>query len=619
VARVGQLIQRRLGRLSADAVQLARCAAIAAPDFSVELAAQVLGQRPLQLADPWAELEAAQVLRPDGQFAHDLIHEAARASVPRAVARHLHGEIAAFLVARGVDPGRTAPHWALAGQWRPAAEAFERAAAQAGAAGRVAERCARLADAARCWGEAGETARRFDTLLQRAMTLVPNDSGEAAREALDAAEAAAQTDAERLHVQAARLELAVSRFDVDEALRVAPPALEQARALGDGELVRRLSIVYAAALGDARRTAEGVRVLEPLAGVMHRRDDDGPKWEFFEAFALALDYDGRLRSAAAQWQECQRLARVLQRTDLLWRSLSNGAASLGKLGRMAEAVELSAQAWQLARTLGETGRVRLLQMQLPHAGRLRDVGRYAEALPLLEECLAGLRAEGSATDAALAEQRLAVLFLQLGQPARAVPLLAQDRERVPPGVRLFHRVLQAEVARLTGGDALAPMREALAMVPNRDDIFHRMACLYATAVLPDDEADREAQDLVAWAAAHERQGLELAARVRAAGTALRGGDAARALPHVQAARELVAQYRPDSFYVGELWLTGARVFDTLGRADEADACARDGAAYVQTLAAQVPAAFVESFLQRNAVNRELLARAAQAAQAAQGR
>ena len=51
---------------------------VAAPDFGIELAARVLGVRTLDLADPWAELEAAQVLR-DGAFAHDLIYESALA------------------------------------------------------------------------------------------------------------------------------------------------------------------------------------------------------------------------------------------------------------------------------------------------------------------------------------------------------------------------------------------------------------------------------------------------------------------------------------------------------------------------------------------------------------
>ena len=107
---VSRLIGRRLGRLSPAAVRLARCAAIAGPDFSPELAAHVLGLRALDLVDAWAELDAAQVLR-DGAFAHDLILEAARDSVPAPIARRLHVEMAGFLEAAA--PSR--PGWRSTG------------------------------------------------------------------------------------------------------------------------------------------------------------------------------------------------------------------------------------------------------------------------------------------------------------------------------------------------------------------------------------------------------------------------------------------------------------------------------------------------------------------------
>jgi hypothetical protein len=91
---VGALVERRLAQLSSEALRLARVAALAGPDFSAELAAAVLDAHPLDIAEPWRELETAQVLR-DGAFAHDLIFEAARKSVPKPIARLLHRRIAA--------------------------------------------------------------------------------------------------------------------------------------------------------------------------------------------------------------------------------------------------------------------------------------------------------------------------------------------------------------------------------------------------------------------------------------------------------------------------------------------------------------------------------------------
>ena len=83
---VGALIERRLQRLSDPALALARVAAIAGVDFSIELAESAIGVRAVQLASAWSELQDAQVLR-DESFAHDLVSDAVLRSVPPVVAR----------------------------------------------------------------------------------------------------------------------------------------------------------------------------------------------------------------------------------------------------------------------------------------------------------------------------------------------------------------------------------------------------------------------------------------------------------------------------------------------------------------------------------------------------
>src|SRR5678816_3137333 len=88
---VGALVERRLGQLTSEALRLARVAALAGAEFSAELAVDVLETHPLDIAEPWRELETAQVLR-DGGFAHDLIFESTRASVPVPIAQLPHGD-----------------------------------------------------------------------------------------------------------------------------------------------------------------------------------------------------------------------------------------------------------------------------------------------------------------------------------------------------------------------------------------------------------------------------------------------------------------------------------------------------------------------------------------------
>ena len=130
---VQRLIQQRLLRLGPLALKLARCAALAGQDLSPALAAQVLGLRPLDLADAWGELEAAQVLRHDG-FAHDLIAEAALALVPQPIARALRAEIAGFLERGEGEPARIAAHWLAAGEPYKAVPHLTRSAQRAHAA-----------------------------------------------------------------------------------------------------------------------------------------------------------------------------------------------------------------------------------------------------------------------------------------------------------------------------------------------------------------------------------------------------------------------------------------------------------------------------------------------------
>jgi len=68
------MIDRRLQRLSENALALGRVAALAGPDFEHELAEHALVTPALLLTGAWAELEAANVLR-ENSFAHDLVRD----------------------------------------------------------------------------------------------------------------------------------------------------------------------------------------------------------------------------------------------------------------------------------------------------------------------------------------------------------------------------------------------------------------------------------------------------------------------------------------------------------------------------------------------------------------
>lgn len=151
--RLEPLVSRRLERVSAQAQRAARTAAVAGADFDLELLAAVLECHPLDLAGPWAELEAAQIMRGSG-FAHDLMAQAARAGVPAPVRVLLHRRIAAYLEKVEAQTGqpeaaRLAEHWEAAGD-----------------GGRAARWWLKAAQVSRARGAFIEAAGAFERVLQ---------------------------------------------------------------------------------------------------------------------------------------------------------------------------------------------------------------------------------------------------------------------------------------------------------------------------------------------------------------------------------------------------------------------------------------------------------------------
>ncbi|MBA4178509.1 MAG: hypothetical protein C0505_18410 [Leptothrix sp. (in: Bacteria)] len=610
VPGVHALIERRISRLSLPAVQLARCAAVATPDFSVELAAHVLALRTIDLADPIAELEAAQVLV-DGAFAHDLIFEAALASVPASVARQLHAEVAAFLAARQGAPARLAQHWAAAGRWREAGAAFQGAAERTLQAGRPADAAALLADAAAAYQRCGLAGPRFEALVERARLLCNSQPDAAAQAAVAEVQALAQDAAQHLAALDATLTLAMSRSETHLQLEAGREAQAAARAAGRPELELRFALAVADALCDLRRAGEAVVLLEPFAAWVRAHGATEMQFDYWCGVGMALDYADRLREALPAWDAARDLAQRAGRADMVWRALANAASTLAKMGLVERAALQVEQACGIARA-GEAGEptVRLHQTHVTWAHRLRDLGRLGPAMGLLEDALVAFERAGAVADRAGTEHRLAQIFQQLGQPARAQLLLAADHAGLPPGLAMMRLVHRADLAHQLGRDGLPLMRQALAVIAQPDDVYHRVASLFATRLVPADEGEALATSLAAWASARERLGMALAGHVRAAACALALGAPRRARPHAEAALHLVAERRPDSFYLPELWLVAGRVETALGHAAAAAAHWQAGAAWVQRTAAEhVPEPFRDSFLRRNAVNAELLAAA----------
>ncbi len=606
---VMQLLQRRIARLSTGALRIARCAAVAGPDFSIDLASHALGQKPIDLADPWAELEAAQVFR-DGAFAHDLIFEAALASLPQAIARHLHRDVAEFLQNRQVEPARLARHWQQARAWPQAGAAYLQAASHAGRLGRHREEISALDQAVLCLQQADDTSGVFQALLDKALALCQVEFGPSLHAVLQQAETLADSQPRQLALLAQKARVYDLILD-PRAAATAQAGLALARTCQRMDVEVQCSLSLAYGLANERQGAQAVALLQPLLAWVHQNQSLDDRYEFEMALAFALDYAGQLAASLPHWDRARSLAEQDQAQAKLAVALSNKAATLAKMGRVLQAAELGATSLDIRRA--EPGLFGMLMVaQMTHAHRLRDLGRYREALPLLQEALQCFEDARALASLRLAEHRLAHTYLFLGQPARAKALLALDADGLDVGTRVIRRVYQAELAHSMGADGSMPAREALALMANQpDDIYHRIATLFASRILPPDEGLALATSLAEWATGQNRLGLALSGHVRAAAAALKLGMQGAALVHVRAGLRLGWHCQPDSFYQAELWLVAAQVFQAAGLADEARAALVEGRTWIMRVHTQhVPPEFQSSFLQRNPVNRELLALAA---------
>jgi DNA-binding SARP family transcriptional activator len=607
---VGALIERRLQRLSEPALTLARVAAIAGVDFSIELAESAIGVRAVQLASAWSELQDAQVLR-DEAFAHDLVSDAALRSVPPAVARRVHGQCAQWLAAHGVEPARVAWHWRRGGMPAEAGRAFVAAALRAEKAARLQEEAALYEHAAQAFAEAGLDEERFNALVGHVRSLNGAEFDELAMQECRALVAAARTDHQRLRAHSELCGLLTERGEPLAAIEAGHAAMALARRLGDQEWQVRTACHMAAALCRLGRSEEAVALLAPLRAWVNGQPEAALHMLWHGDWGAALGHAGRLGEAVAAYDAALDAARRLGLRDAEGRLLLNCAVTLRQSGQFDRALALSRQGQALSSA--QTGNVAERPIdRLVLARDEAEAGLYSAALPALEAVMTEFERRGAAFWIQAARMVLVRLWLDLGQHARAVPLLRDEADDLPAWLRADRRLLQLDLARaLKQPPPARALDDALALAladPQRGPGLR----VRALRALPAAQVASQGAELAKALAAKERFGALLALHVHVARAALAEGrtdDAARA---ARAALALFdAGYAPESMYRPEAHLVAWRALTQAGAHAEAAAALRAGTDWIRGQALpQVPAPFIDSFLHRNPVNRELLAAAA---------
>jgi hypothetical protein len=607
---VGALIERRLQRLSERALALARVAAVAGVDFRIELAEEAMGLRAVELASAWEELQQAQVLR-DEAFAHDLVADAVLRGLPAAVARRVHAQCAAWLQAHDGEPARVARHWHGAGRPLEAARAFAQAALRARAAARQAEEAELHGHAATAYGEAGLGDERFEALAARVNALIGASADTAALAEARALAGHAHDDTQRARAARVLTDLLGQRGPFDEALAVGREGIALARRIGAQAELVRLCALTAGNLCKIGAADEAYTLMLPLRDWVQAEADDNLRFIWHGYWAATLGHIGRLREGVAAYDTAIAAAQRTHDRPGHSMALMNQCVVLRTMGALERACEASRGG--LALMSDEPGNAHHGLGRLMHARNQAETGDFAAALPALEALMPQFEAMGTPFWVWAARGTLARLWQHLGQHARALQALQQPpAEGLPAWMHAGLQWVALEVAQWREQRVeAAPVQQALALLDgdaNRrtGNRVRGLRFEAPAAVL------EQAAALGALARQHEQFGVLAALQLHETRAAVAVGDGARAQQAALALTALLDDgYAPEFTYLPEAWLVAAEAFEHVGEYAAARRARATGVAWVQAQALpRVPAPFIDSFLQRNPVNRRLLAQAA---------
>ena len=383
-SRVSNLIQQRLERLTLSAQRLVRTAAVAGVDFSSELAARVLETTPLELLEPWAELEAAQLLRGNA-FVHDLLYEATLSSLPASIRIYLHQQIALYLESKQADPARIASHW-LEGEPARAIPFLVQAARRAEAAFQLTEAARFYEQAAELAEQQGEGEQVFALLEALSGVMVRFDTGQRHATLVERMLKLADTPEKRARAwlrEAIRLGEHAFGSEAEAAARKGLEYIQQAEA---PELRVRLLDALAQSLFVQRKTPDLITALDQLRDIYRAQGDELQVAICTSRLGIALDQLERHREALAYHQQAGPILERSANRLALVGFHHNRAVCLAALGQAEAALEAQLQVQRLLE-----GMQGVLGRQVHHLNNLAlryyDLERYAEAQQALEQAL----------------------------------------------------------------------------------------------------------------------------------------------------------------------------------------------------------------------------------------
>lgn len=597
------IVVRRLQRLSPMAMQLARAAALCDRDFSVELAAELLGLKALALAPAWQELQEAQLLQGTA-FAHDIAREAVLSVVPQVIASAIHRQLAAKGEAFGIPAPRRARHALAAQDDALALPPLLQAAAEAERLSRRREEADWLDEAIAILQRQGNQAALAAVLARRVLAAHHVDRHDRQLQLAEAWLAAADSAAGRCRALIALAPLRYAGPRPQEGETTAGEAVALARRLGDAALERAAARVMGEQLSLAGREAEALAMVLPwcdAAMASPRREDAS----LLVGLSVALTRAGRPREALPLLRHVARRARAEADWGLLAESELNTGYALNVCAQVARAAVWYRRARDTHRRTGHT--YPTWSMHFIGVARLyRELGRFAEALEWLQEIRDEQRNASGYRLHTNSDGDLAFLWQQLGQPARALQALGDD-EPAPGSYLPSWQLARARIEHWAGGDGVALLRACLSAVSAESRMLRWIAGRDLALALAPNEGAALASTLLAECEevdcplARWPMHVALADRLAAAG---RTGEAADVCHRLL--RGLGPQVMP-SLHAPQAWWLVGRALQAAGDGEGAAQAFGRGLRWIDAAMRHVPAPFVESFRRRNPFVASLIA------------
>lgn len=596
------LVQRRLARLGEPAQRLARLASVAGSDFSVALAAAVLAVHALDLAPAWRELQDAQFVDERG-FAHDLLRESARATVPDAVARELHRLIGR--AGAGLAPQRVAWHAAAGGDWALACSAASDAAQAAEAAGLAASQLAQLDLAAGAAEHLGDRQRRFGLLHRACLVALEVEPPAAVEGRLARLQATASGSGQQLDAALAHARWHGYRGEWPAMLTAARQA--HAAAADDPQRRFEADCLLAAALAQSAQAQAALQCLLPWRQTAAAHPDPKLRHDWHANLGYVLAAVDRRREALEPTEQALAIALALDDVAQAMMHAANLCSLAALCGDLDRALLWGRQAQALRERLGDASSIGGVAASMNLGVILTRLGRFDEALARLEAAQAVFAADPAAARwGVVASNHLATLWLALGQTARAQAVLARQ-----PATQWRALVLRARLP-AAGTHTVAALQQALTAA---SALTERLGLLIELAAQRDPApALAAAGQALALAQDGQLDGHALTAKLRMAAALTRLDRIPEALPLAQAASEALAGrcFAADLSPAESAWLL-AGVWRAVGDAAREHQALAGGLRWlIDEALPQVPAPFRASFLDRHPVHRQL--RAARPAQ-----